>query len=97
MNKINKILKQVDEYANQYSFGVYRKDETLKELSKLRAMIEDAVRVPDGLEFEYKTFETKYSSHRAFKEAGMYNWGNSYTDSIYAYRLTGRVLEGWKL
>jgi hypothetical protein len=50
--------------------------------------------IPDGLEFEYMTSNDPGRIITSTKSASEYIWTNY---SVYAYRLTGKVLDGWTL
>jgi hypothetical protein len=52
--------------------------------------------IPDGLKFEYMTHKEPWQVMVGKESASayLYLWG---TKLIYAYRLTGNVLDGWKL
>jgi hypothetical protein len=50
--------------------------------------------IPDGLEFEYMTSNDPGRIITSTKSASEYIWTNY---SLYAYRLTGKVLDGWTL
>jgi hypothetical protein len=50
--------------------------------------------IPDGLEFEYITHDYPRQVMVGKESTGLYVWTNY---SVYAYRLTGRVLDGWTL
>jgi hypothetical protein len=50
--------------------------------------------IPDGIEFEYMTSNDPGRIITSTKSASEYIWTNY---SVYAYRLTGKVLDGWKL
>jgi hypothetical protein len=50
--------------------------------------------IPDGLEFEYMTSNDPGRIITSTKSASEYIWTNY---SVYAYRLTGKVLDGWEL
>jgi hypothetical protein len=50
--------------------------------------------LPDGLEFEYMIHDDPRQVMVGKESASAYLW---FTKHIYAYRLTGKVLGGWKL
>jgi hypothetical protein len=50
--------------------------------------------LPDGLEFEYITHAYPGEVRVSEKSPGDYSWS---LNTVYAYRLTGKVLEGYKL
>jgi hypothetical protein len=50
--------------------------------------------IPDGLEFEYIIHEEYRQVMIAKESASTYSWWPTH---IHAYRLTGKVLDGWKL
>jgi hypothetical protein len=50
--------------------------------------------IPDGLEFEYILHDYPRQVVVGKESTGLYVWTNY---SVYAYRLTGKVLDGWKL